>query len=297
MSWLGGVAQGQLASRGIALPAVRLDPGALNVPAASIPGDWLRELVRRGEASGLSGLGPQLQAMLKAIGTVETPAEAPVRQVLALRALATDAAEERLRRAGVMLGLAGRSAPPGSDRAVWEGFRAAQAEFAEVRTNLWGAVASAVRRNQGQLVATAVKRIVLSRLGGWALFGYLGWQVAESNLNLEYHGQYAAALATLADLLAAAEASGKGVAGESLARYAEFVSNYELTEAFKRGQWLAAFRPAGGRSEASWQIRFSERMQQLKPLLSTPGDTSGPVAAPGGGTSQPAVPPNGGKSM
>lgn len=208
-------------------------------------------------------------------GELPVPAlSGPVGEALQLRALATDEAEKRL----VALGDGLRLEDPALDPAMREGYLAARAEFDQLRQGLWPAVAATVRRHQGELVLSAVKEIVLSRLGFWAIFGYMGWQGVESAVNTEYHAQYAVCLATLAGRLAEPGAgpgpmlaSTAGVAPPASpcrpdALYAEFVLNYELTEALKAGQ-VMPFQPAGGRSAGSWQIQFSGRQDELKRAL------------------------------
>lgn len=236
------------------------NPGGLARDGAS----WLRELTR-------TPLPAHAAALLQAFGNDPPGAAGPVLETLAFRALATDEAEARLRMAGLALGLDHGAPSIGSrDPALREGYRAARAEFDQVRQGLWPGIAAAMRRRQGSLVMDAIKPLALSSLGGWALFGYLGWQAAESALNVEYRGQSALCLATLAVALRDADQNPSTVAEQEavrlLALRAEYGMNYQLTQALKREQVLA-FQPAGGRREADWQISFAARSAALRSTL------------------------------
>jgi hypothetical protein len=194
-------------------------------------------------------------------GDLVVDAAQPITAALELRALATDEAERRLQFLGRALDVEGS----GKDPALRDGYRAAQAEFDEVRQGLWPAVAASLRKNQGRLLMTAARDLALSHLGFWAIFGYLGWQGAEGVLNAEYAGQYSVCLATLAAALA--QSAGKDPDPLPLALYAEYLLNYQLTEALKEGQ-VMELKPAGGRDSASWQIRFTGRCEEIRKALS-----------------------------
>jgi hypothetical protein len=122
-------------------------------------------------------------------------------------------------------------------------------------------VAQSLQKNQGRLVLGGLRDVVLTRLGFWSMFGYLGWQGAEAALNAEYRGQYAIVLATVA-----AELQSKPEADPSLALYAEYALDYQLTEALKDGQ-LLGLKAAGGRTASDWQIRLSGRCEELRQAL------------------------------
>ena len=184
----------------------------------------------------------------------------PVAAALELRALATDAAEGRLRILGTFL----RLDDPQTDPALREGYRAAAAEFEQVRQGLWPAIGASLRKHQGRLLLSAAKQIILSNLGMWAIFGYVAWQGVEGIVNTEFHGQYAVCMATTAVTLA--EASGSTSEARPLAAYAEYALSYALTEALKGGA-LLPLQPAGGLSAGGWQIRCSERCAALRPVL------------------------------
>lgn len=253
---------------------VLLEPAAPSAgPAdANLLGAALQQLRSAPGYGHLAAIGRALGVTKQ--GDLPVPTLAgPVGEALQLRALATDEAEKRLS----MLGEALRLEDPSMDPAMREGYHAARLEFDQLRQGLWPALAATVRRHQGELLVSAVKEIVLSRLGFWAIFGYMGWQGVESALNTEYHGQYAICLATLAARLTEA-APGPTPAsstdaplapnpGRPHALYAELVLNYELTEALKAGQPMP-FKPAGGRTTGSWQIQFSSRQDELKALVS-----------------------------
>jgi hypothetical protein len=219
---------------------------------------------------------PQLSALLKALAGSDYKPDAaePMLEALQLRALATDEAARRLALLGQSLPLDG----PGADPALKEGYLAARAEFEEVRQGLWPALALSVRKNQGRLVLSAAKQVVLSRVGWWAIFGQLAWQGAESTVSAEYRGQYAIALATLAARLndyctqppAGADPT-RLAAAYPLAVYAEYALNYQLTEAHKTGQ-VMGLKPAGGIGTIEWQLRFTDRCNQLRAALE-PGAT------------------------
>lgn len=222
-------------------------------------GKVLEDLGRR--AQGLPGYG-NLQALGKALSGIAPGVELPdsVAKTLQLRALATDEAEARL----TALGRALKLDAPGTDPAMRAGYAAAQAEFVSVRTNFWNAVAGAVRKSQGQLILGAVREVVLSPLGAWAIFGYLGWRGAESVFNAEYRGQMAICTATVAARLA--EAARTQPEHAPLALYAEYALSYQLTEALRQ-DGVMALKPAGGRSVDAWQIELSSHMEDLKKQL------------------------------
>jgi hypothetical protein len=183
---------------------------------------------------------------------------------LQLRAAATDEAHARL----LQLGKAINPEAIGTDPALRDGYRAAVAEFEEIRKGLWPAVGASLRKHQGRLLVSAVKQIVLSRLGVWAIFGQLGWQGVESTLNAEYRGQLAICYTTLACALA--EIAARAPEHQPLALYAEYAASYQLTEALKADQ-LMALKPAGGRSSGDWQIHLSGRMEELRKALAPAG--------------------------
>jgi hypothetical protein len=147
------------------------------------------------------------------------------------------------------------------DPALRDGYRLARKEFDQVRQGLWPAVAASVKSHQGRLMLSAVRQVVLSNLGIWALFGYLGWQGVQSALNVEYQGQYAICLGTLAANL-------QGAASDHLplSRYAEYALNYQLTEALKEGQ-IMPLKPAGGKPATTWQIHLTGRCEELRAAL------------------------------
>lgn len=224
---------------------------------------------------------PQVAALLKALAGADfKPDNAdPMLEALQLRALATDEASHRLQ----LLGEALRVQAPDADPAMREGYLAARTEFEEVRQGLWPALALSMKKNQGRLVLSAAKQVVLSRVGWWAMFGQLAWQGVESSINTEYRGQYAICLANLATRLAESCNSSEVRSGPEpriaytpLALYSEFLLNYQLTEALKTGQ-VMPLQPAGGRSTATWQIQFTGRCNELR-LALAPTATEKPPA-------------------
>lgn len=211
-------------------------------------------------ASATPGLG-QLSSLTRALGDGASPKGTlePIIATLKLRALATDEAEKRLTDLGSAL-----PNGPGVDPALREGYLAAQKEFVEVRQGLWPAIGASVRKNQGRLLLSAAKDLVLSQVGFWAIFGQLGWQAAEATLNSEYQGQYAIAVATIAQHLAESARQRPELLPQAL--YSELVLQFQLTEALKQGQ-IMALKPAGGRDTAGWQIHCSARCDELKRAL------------------------------
>jgi hypothetical protein len=203
-----------------------------------------------------------LGALSRALGAGEPRVDvnSPVLAALRLRAVATDEAEQRL----LALGRALELERPGTDPALRDGYRAAQAEFEQLREGLWPAVSAMVKRQQGRLLVSAVRELVLSHLGAWAIFGYVGWQGLESALNAEYHGQYAIALATVAGRLA--ENARRAPTHASLALYAEYALAFRLTEALKQGQ-VMPLKAAGGRGPGDWQIYLNTRATELSAYL------------------------------
>jgi len=219
---------------------------------------------------------PQVSALLKALAGADFKPEAaePMLEALQLRALATDEASHRLQ----LLGEALRLQAPETDPAMREGYLAARTEFEEVRQGLWPALAASMKKNQGRLMLSAVKQIALSRVGWWAIFGQLAWQGVESTINTEYRGQYSICLATVATRLSeSCEQPGQRSGPEPriafipLALYAEYVLNYQLTEALKSGQ-VMPLQPAGGRNSATWQIQFTGRCNELRLALAPTPD-------------------------
>jgi hypothetical protein len=224
---------------------------------------------------------PQVSSLLKALAGADFKPDTPepMLEALQLRALATDEAAHRLQ----LLGEALRLQAPEVDPAMREGYVTARMEFEEVRQGLWPALAASMKKNQGRLVLSAVKQITLSRVGWWAIFGQLAWQGVESTINTEYRGQYSICVATVATRLSdACEQPAQRVGPEPrvaftpLALYAEYVLNYQLTEALKTGQ-VMPLQPAGGRNSATWQIQFSGRCNELRLALAAP---PAPEAAP-----------------
>ncbi|MCC2667640.1 MAG: hypothetical protein K0Q72_111 [Armatimonadetes bacterium] len=275
-SWLASQ-NPELRRLGAALPAVTV-PAAFQssfaVPRGAT-GDLLKDLASK------PGY-PQLSALLKSLaGAGYKPEGAePMLEALQLRALATDEAARRL----TLLGETLQFDAPGTDPALKEGYLAARSEFEQVRQGLWPAVALSIQKNQGRLMLSAAKQIVLSRVGWWAIFGQLAWQGAESTLSAEYRGQYAITLATLATRLGEQCASGTAAGNPErltrslpLAVYSEYALNYQLTEALKTGQ-VMGLKPSGGIGTMEWQLRFSDRCNQLRAALG-PG-TSGIAASP-----------------
>lgn len=188
---------------------------------------------------------------------------APLMETLRLRAVATDEAEQRLAALGRALGVE----RPGADPALRDGYRLARVEFDRLRAGLWSTLVFTVERHRGRLVAQAVRDLVFSSLGAWALLGHLAWQSTEGALNAEYAGQLAVLHATLAARLEAAR--GTVSEAEALAPYAEYALYYQLTEALKDGR-LPAWKPAGGRSVGEWQLLLGERQRELRAALALP---------------------------
>ena len=201
-------------------------------------------------------------ALTRALGGAELNLDLaePVLEGLRLRALATDEAEGRLVRMGQLLNVE----TAGADPALRDGYRAARAEFDQLQQGLWPAITASLRKHQSRLLLRAARDVVLSRLGFWALFGFLGWQGVESAFNAEYQGQYAICLATVAAGLA--EAAARHPEHLPLVLYAEYATNYQLTEALKEGQ-VMELKAAGGRSRPEWQIQFTGRCEELRKAL------------------------------
>lgn len=269
-----------VAARGVSveLPGVRVQVGPKSPQNLRLDEKALAEVPGLAPLTDLAGKVTShpayrhVSALSRALG-YETPvvyADEPVAQALRMRALATDAAEQRLLLMGAMLGFEKGANPDGarsSDPALREGYLAARAEFEEVRKGLWPALAQSLRKNQGRLLLSAAKQMVLSRLGFWAVFGHLGWQGVEGALNVEYQGQLAISLATLACELSRPGSPTPQAAAVGL--YAQYALNRQLTEALKRPQILE-LQPAGGRTAAEWQIHSSARCDELRRAL-TPG--------------------------
>lgn len=262
LDWLGKSTGSALFGSGALVPGMPTPSAETTDPA--------RRLQEMAQKAAKSPDFPNVAAITGALGAVAgvdaLPEVAqPIAATLQLRALATDAALRRLE----LLGRALKLEAPGTDPALRDGYRAARADFDEVRQGLWPALAGTLRKNQGQLVLSSVKQVVLSRIGFWAIFGYMGWQSVEGALNVEYHGQYAICLATLGyELDNAPIHLFTGGCTDPLALYSEFVLNYELTEALKTGG-VMPLQPAGGRSTGEWQIRFSARCDELKRALAS----------------------------
>ena len=212
---------------------------------------------------------PQVASLGKAMGwevltkgDPEIDLTGPATAALELRALATDAAEQRLIHIGQLLALDA----PGADPALRAGYRDARAEFEQLRTGLWPAIGASVSHHQGELLLSAVKGLAFSHLGYWALFGQLAWISGGSALTAEYNGQYAICLSTLTNELAAPLTATADPERVNLELYGEFAVNYQLTEALKDGQVLG-LKPAGGKAAGTWQIQFSQRCDELKKAL------------------------------
>jgi hypothetical protein len=230
----------------------------LEIPALDAATRSLGDVLQR--AAATPGFN-QLSSLTQALGEGATPQGTlePLIATLKLRALATDDAEKRLADLGAALPT-GR----GVDPALREGYLAARQEFIEVRQGLWPAIGASVRKNQGRLLLSAAKELVLSRVGFWAIFGQLGWSAAEATLSSEHQGQYAIAVATIAQQLAESARQRPELLPQAL--YSELVLQFQLTEALKQGQ-IMALKPAGGRDTAGWQIHCSERCEELKRAL------------------------------
>ncbi|HEU4754925.1 MAG TPA: hypothetical protein VFU47_17590 [Armatimonadota bacterium] len=263
----------------------RLNPQSTAWDSLSAQWGWLQGI--RGAGTALPGgdlekrIGETLRqytslpsyrhaaALLKALGADPlAAANDPVLSALQLRAVATDEAQARL----LQLGRALNVEAVGTDPALRDGYHMASAEFEEVRKGLWPAIGASLRKNQGRLLLSAVKQIVLSHLGAWAIFGQIGWQGVESTLSAEYRGQLAICYATLAQALS--EAATRAPEYLPLALYAEYAVNYQLTEALK-GDQVMALKPAGGRSAGSWQIQCSTRAEELRRALAAPPAAGG----------------------
>jgi hypothetical protein len=220
-------------------------------------------------------LAPHLRALTRALreGAAIENLAGPIVEALRLRALATDQAEQRLLRIGQALDREGAPDREGaiSDPALRAGFQAARAEFEQLRKGLWPAIATSLKKNGGHLLLRAARDLVLSQLGTWAIFGYLGWQTLEANFNAEYHGQYAVCLATASASLA--QRTHKASEALPAALYAEYLLNYELTEALKQGQ-VMGLKPAGGRAAGSWQVQFTGRCDELRKALTPPVESA-----------------------
>lgn len=218
------------------------------------------ELTRR--ARSLPGYG-NLEALGKALGTVSPQVDLPDAMIgtLQLRALATDEAEQRL----LALGKALRLEERGVDPALRDAYAAAVADFQSVRRDLWTALSRGLQKNQGRLLLSAVREALLSPLGAWAVFGYLGWRGVESVFSAEQRGQSAICAATLARRLQHSARESPDCA--HLALYAEYAAAFQLTEALKQ-EGLMALKPAGGRTAGAWQIEVSERVDELRKSLS-----------------------------
>lgn len=265
-----------LASRGVTveLPGVRVQVGPRSPSNIRIEAKHLRDvpgLAPVGDAAEKISSHPAYRhftALSRALGFdgLTVYADEPVMQALQFRALATDAAEQRLLRMGQLLGLEGGrgEVANAADPAMLEGYRAARAEFEEVRTGLWTALAQSLKKSQGRLLLSAVKQMVLSHLGFWAMFGHLGWQGIEGALNVEYQGQVAICLATVGCALAEREVSAPG--DVALGLYAQFALQHRLTEVLKRPQFLE-LKPAGGKTATEWQVLCSSRCQELRTAL------------------------------
>jgi hypothetical protein len=235
-----------------------------NLPWGSLPalpkndfGKALGELGKRAQA--LPGYG-NLAAVEKSLGSIvgiEVPES--VQQTLKLRALATDEAENRLQELGRALKL-----EQAADPALRAGYNAALSDFRAVRRDFWTAVASSIKRNQGQFALSAARQVILSPLGAWAMFGYLGWRGVETIFNAEYRGQLAICTATVERRLS--DNAALDSAQQTQALYARYALAYQLTEAL-REDGLMALKPAGGRTAGAWEIELSSQLDELKRAL------------------------------
>lgn len=235
-----------------------------NLPWGSLPalpkndiGKVLGELGKRAQA--LPGYG-NLAAVQKSLGSIvgiEVPES--VQETLKLRALATDEAESRLKELGRALKL-----DQAGDPALRAGYNAALSDFRAVRRDFWTAVATSIKRNQGQFALGAARQVVLSPLGAWAMFGYLGWRGVETIFNAEYRGQLAICTATVERVLT--ETAELDPTQQPQAVYARYALSYQLTEAL-RDDGLMALKPAGGRTAGAWEIELSSQLDELKRAL------------------------------
>ncbi len=264
-----------LADRGVTveLPGVRVQVGPRSPSNIRIEAKHLRDvpgLAPISEAADKIASHPAYRhftSITRALGYdgLTVYADEPVVQALQFRALATDAAEQRLLRLGQLLGLEGGSGTaPVADPAMADGYRIARAEFEAVRKDLWTALAQSLRKSQGRLLLSAVKQMALSQLGFWAMFGHLGWQGIEGALNVEYQGQVAICLATIGCALTERELSAP--ADVTLGLYAHYALQHRLTEVLKRPQFFE-LKPAGGKSSSDWQIHCTRRSNALREAL------------------------------
>lgn len=235
------------------LPVLPSLPGAeLNRAIA----EWTRK------ARSLPGYG-HLESLGKAFGHVSPQVDLPdtLMATLQLRALATDEAERRL----TALGRALRLEDAAVDPALREAFATAVAEFQTVRRDLWTALANGLQKHQGRLLLSAVREMLLSPLGAWAVFGHLGWKGVESAFGAEHRGQLAICSATLARRIEEAAARNSGQYGR-LKLYADYALAYQLTEALRQDGVLA-LKPAGGRSAGAWTLELAGQVTELKKAL------------------------------
>jgi hypothetical protein len=235
-----------------------------NLPWGSLPalpkndiGKALGDVGKRAQA--LPGYG-NLAAVEKSLGSIvgiEVPES--VQETLKLRALATDEAENRLKDLGRALKL-----EQAADPAMRAGYNAAVSDFRAVRRDFWTAVAASLKRNQGQFALSAARQVILSPLGAWAMFGYLGWRGVETIFNAEYRGQLAICTATIGQSLNDAAVLDPTLQAHAL--YAQYALTYQLTEAL-RDDGLMALKPAGGRTAGAWEIELSSQLDELKRAL------------------------------
>lgn len=216
-------------------------------------------------AAGMLNLQVADESLLKAGGPDSFAAiSAPLRETLELRALATELAENRLRRAGSAVESGGSSIDP----AMRDGYRAALREFENLRKDLWPALIDRLKKHGGRIVLSSIRDFAMSHLGFWAIFGHLGWNAAGALLTDERQAQLAIVYSSLAERLPGSD--------PDLVSYADYLTAYSLTEALKGGR-LLDLKPAGGRSQAEWRLHLGQRADDLRQKLTAPAP---PALAP-----------------
>ncbi|MBI3909934.1 MAG: hypothetical protein HY320_03260 [Armatimonadetes bacterium] len=144
---------------------------------------------------------PHLQAVLRAVGGLDCllPVAEPILAAIQLRALATDEAEERLAR----LRLALHPDDPAADPALWDGYRAAEAEFQRLRDSFWSALVGQLAKGGGGIAWAALREVAGQTLGPLAVLGRPAVDAVAGLFTLDREGQRATLLATLAGQLLA----------------------------------------------------------------------------------------------